>query len=72
MTEESATYQFEQPAKSRTLFAISNDLEKLGKLLDECGDDTQQRELIDSWFEYLGTEREHSPMKHGTKLEMRW
>jgi hypothetical protein len=57
MTEESATYQVKQPAKTRTLFAISSDLEKLSELLDEC-DDTEQRELIDSWFEQLGSERD--------------
>jgi hypothetical protein len=58
MTEQTATYQVAQPTKNRTLFAISEDLEKLGELLDECGDDAQQRELIDSWFEQLGSERD--------------
>jgi len=58
MTEEPATYHVEQPSKTRTLFAISDDLEKLSELLEECGDDTQQRELIDNWFEHLGSERD--------------
>ncbi len=58
MTEKSAPYQVEQPTKTRTLFGISSDLEKLSELLEECGDDTEQRELIDSWFEQLGSERD--------------
>ncbi len=58
MTEESARYQVKQPAKTRTLFAISGDLEKLSELLEECGDDAQQQQLIDSWFEQLGSERD--------------
>jgi Mor family transcriptional regulator len=57
MTEQTVPYQVKQPAKPRTLFAISDDLEKLSELLDEC-DDVQQRELIDSWFEQLGAERD--------------
>jgi len=59
MTEEAAPYRVEQstPAITRTLFAISDDLEKLNELLEECGDDTQQGELIDNWFEHLGAER---------------
>ena len=48
----------EQPAKTRTLFAISDDLEKLGELLEECADNIEQRELIDSWFEHLASERD--------------
>jgi len=57
MTEEAAPYRVEQPTSTRTLFAISDDLEKLSDLLDEC-DDTQQRQLINNWFEHLGVERE--------------
>jgi hypothetical protein len=44
MTQESAPYRVEQPAKPRTLFDISIDLEKLGELLEECGDDARQRD----------------------------
>ena len=56
MTEQ-PTYQ--APPKSRTLFSISDDLEKLNDLLDEsCGDDAQQQELITQWFEQLGEERD--------------
>ena len=57
-TEESAKDQVEQSSKTRTLFAISDDLEKLSDLLDECGDDAQQKELINNWFEQLGSERD--------------
>ena len=42
----------------RTLFDISTDLEKLNELLDDCGDDTQQQELLSQWFEQLGEERD--------------
>lgn len=42
----------------RTLFNISDDLEKLNEVLDEIGDDTQQQELISHWFEQLGEERD--------------
>ena len=41
-----------------SLFTISDDLEKLNDLLDECGDDAQQQELIQQWFETLGEERD--------------
>ena len=44
--------------KTRSLFSISNDLEKLNELLDECGDDAQQQELINNWLEQLGEERD--------------
>jgi len=44
--------------KTRSLFSISDDIEKLNELLDECGDDTQQQELIAQWFEQLGSERD--------------
>lgn len=57
-TEKSAKDQVEQPSKTRTLFAISDDLEKLSELLDECGEDAQQHELINNWFEQLGSERD--------------
>lgn len=44
--------------KPRTLFSISTDLEKLNELLDDCGDDAQQQELINQWLEQLGSERD--------------
>lgn len=60
MTEATAPYQVEQTQpKHRSLFTISDDLEKLNELLDECSDDAQQQELIGSWFEQLGEERDH-------------
>ena len=46
------------PPKPRTLFSISDDIEKLNDLLDETDGDTQQQELIAQWFEQLGTERD--------------
>ena len=61
VSEIPAAYQVEpQPTqqKTRTLFSISDDLEKLNELLDECNDDTQQQELIAQWFEALGEERD--------------
>lgn len=59
VTEQSATSQAEpaQP-KTRSLFSISDDIEKLNELLDECGDDAEQQELIAQWFEQLGSERD--------------
>lgn len=42
----------------RTLFNISDDLEKLNELLDEIGDDQEQQELLMQWFEQLGEERD--------------
>lgn len=55
-----APYHMEsQPRpKTRSLFSISDDLEKLNELLDDCGDDAQQQELIQQWFEQLGDERD--------------
>mgnify|MGYP002777016054 FL=1 len=47
-----------QPAKSRSLFSISEDLERLNELLDEIGDDTQQQELLSEWLQQIGTERD--------------
>lgn len=41
----------------RTLFDISEDLEKLSELLDLAEDDNQQ-EVIEQWFEQLGEERD--------------
>lgn len=32
--------------RSRTLFTMGDDLERLNELLDDCGDDAQQQELI--------------------------
>jgi hypothetical protein len=45
-------------SKSRSLFSISEDLERLNELLDEVGDDTQQQELLSEWLQHLGTERD--------------
>jgi len=58
LTEQAAVYQVEPKPKSRTLFSIGEDLEKLNELLDESGDDSQQQELISQWFEQLGDERD--------------
>lgn len=58
MTEQPAVYQVETPAPRRSLFNISDDVEKLNDLLDDVGDDTQQQELISQWFETLGEERD--------------
>ena len=44
--------------KTRSLFSISDDLEKLNELLDDCGDDAEQQELINQWLELLGEERD--------------
>lgn len=44
--------------RNRSLFSISDDIEKLNELLDESGDDFQQQELIYQWFEKLGDERD--------------
>lgn len=44
--------------KTRTLFTIGDDLERLNELLDDCGDDIQQQALITQWFEHLGEERD--------------
>ena len=44
--------------KTRTLFSIGTDLEKLNELLDEAGDDAQQQELISQWLDDLGDERD--------------
>ena len=60
MTEQPATYLVEAPQpKTRSLFSISDDLEKLNELLDESTDDTQQQELINNWLDQLGDERDH-------------
>ena len=50
----------EQPApqQKRTLFSIGDDLEHLNNLLDECGDDAEQINLINDWFLTLGEERD--------------
>lgn len=60
MSKEPAAYKLEpqSPTLTRSLFSISEDLEKLSELLDECGDDAEQQELINSWFEQLGEERD--------------
>lgn len=56
--EQSQQISQPQQPKTRTLFSISDDLEKLNELLDDCGDDAQQQELIQQWFEQLGEERD--------------
>ncbi len=59
MTEIPAAYQVESPKpKTRTLFSLSEDLEKLNELLDECADDTEQQQLLESWLKHLGDERD--------------
>lgn len=60
MNEESTLPQSEKRSqpKPRSLFNISEDLEKLNELLDEVSDDTQQQELLSHWFTQLGTERD--------------
>lgn len=60
VTEQPTAYQVEpqQQYKSKTLFSISNDLQRLSDLLDDCGDDAEQQELISQWFETLGDERD--------------
>lgn len=55
--EEPAVYKVETQSR-RSLFNISDDLEKLNDLLDDCGDDSQQQELLRAWFEQLGEERD--------------
>lgn len=64
MTEQPASLpvdpqnQLQAKSNTRTLFNISEDLEKLNELLDEAGNDTQQKELLSEWFNDLGTERD--------------
>ncbi len=60
MTEQSALSRSDLPssAKTRSLFNISDDLEKLNELLDEASDDAEQQELINQWFAQLETERD--------------
>lgn len=58
MTEQPASQEVEAQRQTRSLFSISDDLEKLHELLDESGDDIQQQELIAQWFEQLETERD--------------
>lgn len=64
MSEQPAFPQVDTPTQpqpqssTRTLFNISEDLEKLNELLDEAGNDIQQQELLRQWFEQLGTERD--------------
>lgn len=57
LLEKEGRTESQQP-KSRTLFNISEDLEKLNDLLDETGDDAQQQQLINDWLEHLGEERD--------------
>ena len=45
-------------SRSRSLFSIGEDLERLNEILDEAGDDTQQQELLNEWLQQLGTERD--------------
>ena len=45
-------------SKSRSLFSIGEDLERLNEILDETGDDIQQQEILNEWLQQLGTERD--------------
>jgi hypothetical protein len=56
--ESQPVEQTQPQPKTRSLFSVSNDLERLNELLDEAGDDTQQQELINNWLEHLGEERD--------------
>ncbi len=57
--EPQPVYPVEQPQpKTRSLFSISEDLEKLNELLDDCDNDAAQQELINNWLEQLGEERD--------------
>lgn len=58
VSEQPSQVSQPQQPKTRTLFSISNDLEKLNELLDDCGDDAQQQDLIQQWFEQMGDERD--------------
>ena len=65
VTEQPATYQVkpqpqpvETPTPRRTLFNISDDLQHLNDLLDDCGDDAQQQQMVNDWLEQLGNERD--------------
>lgn len=59
VTEQSVPYQLDpQQLKPRTLFNISEDMEKLNELLDDCSHEPQQQELITQWLELLGNERD--------------
>ena len=42
----------------RSLFNISEDLEKLNDLLDGAGDDAEQQEIISQWLDSVGEERD--------------
>jgi len=44
--------------RTRTLFTIGDDLERLNELLDETTGDAAQQELVAQWFEQLGDERD--------------
>ena len=58
MTETPAANLVEPQTHRRSLFNISEDLEKINELLDEVGNDTEQQEIISQWFETLGEERD--------------
>ena len=59
MTETPTVTRVEPSTQpKRTLFTISDDLEKLYDLLDEADEDTQQQTLIQQLFETLGKERD--------------
>ena len=57
VTEQPALHEVE-PQPKRTLFSISDDLQRLNDLLDEVGDDAQQQELINNWLDAVGEERD--------------
>ncbi len=54
--EPQPAYPVEPQPKTRSLFSISEDLEKLNELLDDCDNDAAQQELINNWLEQLGEE----------------
>ncbi|WP_199316892.1 siphovirus Gp157 family protein [Chroococcidiopsis sp. FACHB-1243] len=56
--EKSSSENNLSQSRSRSLFSIGEDLERLNEILDEAGDDTQQQELLNEWLQQLGTERD--------------
>ncbi len=58
VTEQPSVYKVETPTPKRTLFNISDDLQLLNGILDDCGDDSQQQQLVNDWLEQLGDERD--------------
>ncbi len=52
------TEQLQSQTKTRSLFNVSDDLEKLNELLNDCDNDAQQQELINNWLKQVGEERD--------------